>query len=145
MRLEQLQYFTETVNCKSINKAASKLFISQSTLSEALNKLEDEFGVTMLQRTHMGVVPTHEGKDFYAMAVNIVDQIEAYKKTLANNKNNGFMKDMLTYFVTPELMNSVVPDFMSYMAKYNPKIKLACKTGDFLDGFYSVINISTAI
>ena len=56
MRLEQLTYFVEAVNRGSINKAAEALYVSQSTVHDALKKLDEELGAVLLNRTHIGVV-----------------------------------------------------------------------------------------
>ncbi len=72
MRLEQLEYFIEAVKCKSINKAAKNLFISQPTLSLAIAKLEEEIGAKLLHRTNKGVIPTITGSMVYNDALRIV-------------------------------------------------------------------------
>ena len=46
MQLHQLEYFVVIADCKSMNKAAEKLFISQPALSLQIKKLEEELGCT---------------------------------------------------------------------------------------------------
>ena len=44
MNLNQLKYVIEIARTRSINKAASNLFVSQSVLSTAIISLEKEIG-----------------------------------------------------------------------------------------------------
>ena len=61
MRLEQLKYLVEVANCKSINKAAQNLYITQPALSIAINSLEEELQYPLLKRTKKGVILTEDG------------------------------------------------------------------------------------
>ncbi len=138
MRFEQLEYFLSVVDEKSINKAANKLFISQSTISDALNKLEEEIGAKLLQRSHLGVTTTPEGKLFYETATDILEKLNKYKDTISSASDSQNMAFKL--FITPEMLDSVVPEFMEYLSYNNPKLKLACRVGDFIDGIQAVID-----
>lgn len=48
--LLQLQYFCALANGESLTSTAEKLFVSQSTLSASIIKLEKEVGVTLFDR-----------------------------------------------------------------------------------------------
>ena len=48
MTFQQLNYLVEISKCGSINKAAQKLFLSQSGISIAIKELEEELGITFL-------------------------------------------------------------------------------------------------
>ncbi|MDO5660063.1 MAG: LysR family transcriptional regulator, partial [Staphylococcus xylosus] len=50
MELRHMKYFVEVVNLKSMTKAASKLFITQPTISNTIKLLEDELDVTLFHR-----------------------------------------------------------------------------------------------
>jgi DNA-binding transcriptional LysR family regulator len=45
MNIQQLRYFISVVNYGTIREAAAKLFISESTISEQIKKLQKEIGV----------------------------------------------------------------------------------------------------
>ena len=62
VKLEQLLYLQEAAKYKSISIAAEKNFISQPSLSGAINKLEKELGVELLRRNSKGVSPTEVGE-----------------------------------------------------------------------------------
>lgn len=48
--LKQLRVFIEVVEMKSFTKAAKKLYLSQSTVSNHIQTLEDELGVVLFRR-----------------------------------------------------------------------------------------------
>ena len=83
MRLEQLSYFVEIVRRRSINKAAETLFISQSTLSDALKKLEEEIGVKLLLRHNTGVSMTLAGEALYRAAQDVLTRMQQFKEEIA--------------------------------------------------------------
>lgn len=62
MRLEHLMYFSEIARCKSLNKAAQNLFITQPALTSALDTLEKELGFKLLIRSYQGVALTPNGE-----------------------------------------------------------------------------------
>ena len=55
MTFQQLEYIVEISKCGSINKAAQKLFLSQSGISTAVRELENELGIRVLARSNRGV------------------------------------------------------------------------------------------
>lgn len=73
MTLEQIKYVLEVESTGSINRAAAKLFVTQSALSMAIKNFEDELGYQIFLRTNRGVVPTPSGKSLiaYLHALNI--------------------------------------------------------------------------
>ena len=50
MDLHYLEYIIEIANMHSISRAAENLFITQSTLSQYLSRLEAELGVSLFER-----------------------------------------------------------------------------------------------
>ena len=61
MTFQQLQYLLEVQQTKSISKAASNLFVSNSSISAAVSNLEEELGFPIFNRGQKGLVPTVDG------------------------------------------------------------------------------------
>lgn len=84
MQLRQLAYFIEIIQCQSMTRAARKLYISQPSLSQTIQNLEEELGFPLLIRTSHGVQPTEMGKRVYRDARKIVEEsarmIEEWKE-----------------------------------------------------------------
>ena len=74
MTFQQLVYVVEISKCGSINKAAHKLFLSQSGISTAVRELEEELGIRFFARSNRGVEFTPEGKEFLSYAVSLLEQ-----------------------------------------------------------------------
>ncbi len=76
MTLQQLRYVIQIVQCGSISMAAQKLYISQPSLSRALNELENEMGITIFYRSNKGVYPSEDGLKFISYARQVVEQAD---------------------------------------------------------------------
>ena len=70
MTLQQLKYLIEVANSGSMNEAAKKLYVSQPSLSSAIKELEQEFGITLFNRTNKGISLSNEGQEFLGYAKN---------------------------------------------------------------------------
>ena len=84
MHLDVLRYFLYVVEEKSISKAAARAHISQSALSQTVQKLEEDFGYELLKRSNRGVELTDMGEIVLKYASNI---IRSYEKMLEEMKD----------------------------------------------------------
>ena len=76
MTFKQLQYIVEIYNCGSMNRAAQKLYVSQTAISSSIKMLEDELGVKLFQRTTHGIKYTDEGIRFVSYASSLLSEKE---------------------------------------------------------------------
>ena len=74
MTFQQLTYLVEISKCGSINKAAGKLFLSQSGISTAIRDLEEELGIQFFVRSNRGVEFTPDGREFLGYAASLLEQ-----------------------------------------------------------------------
>ena len=72
MKISQLQQIITVSNCKSINKAASLLYISQSALATSIRTAEDELGQPVFIRSQRGITLTEYGEVFVKGAKEIL-------------------------------------------------------------------------
>ncbi len=75
MLLRQIQYFMAVAESHHFTKAAKQLFVSQSALSQQINKLEDDLGVKLLDRISHPITLTAAGEEFYRCAKKILSDI----------------------------------------------------------------------
>lgn len=84
MTLQQLKYVITVANIGTISEAAKKLFISQPSLTKAIQELEKEMGITIFHRSHKGITLSKEGEIFLGYARQVLEQAtlleSAYKK-----------------------------------------------------------------
>lgn len=76
MLLKQMKYFVVVVECHSFTKAAEKCYISQSAISQQIRLLEEELGVSLIQREKRSFSLTLAGEYFYRHSLGIIDEIE---------------------------------------------------------------------
>ena len=60
--LRHLRAFAVVAETNSVTKAAELIFLSQPTITQAINKLESTFGSELFERVNNGMFPTPEGK-----------------------------------------------------------------------------------
>ena len=80
MTISQMLYVLTIEECGSMNKAAEKLFIVQSTLTSAVKELEKEMGITIFVRNRRGVTPTAECTEFLKDVRKLYGRVEALKQ-----------------------------------------------------------------
>ncbi|MGG4444089.1 LysR family transcriptional regulator [Brevibacillus fortis] len=76
MNLEQLEYIVEVAKEGSLTKAAQNKHVTLSAISQSLSNLEAELGVTLFSRSHLGAVPTPEGKIIIKKAFEALGKIQ---------------------------------------------------------------------
>ncbi len=76
MTLQQMRYAITVAECKSMNQASQRLFISQPSLSAAIHELEEELGMELFIRSNRGVLISPAGEEFLGYARQIVEQYE---------------------------------------------------------------------
>ncbi|MEZ4239721.1 MAG: LysR family transcriptional regulator [Myxococcota bacterium] len=82
MDLAHLRHFHAVAREGGFSAAARALGVAQSTLSEAVRRLEEQLGSTLLLRTRTGVVPTDAGQllldradDLFGLVQRVADEI----------------------------------------------------------------------
>lgn len=78
---QELEYFIEVANCLNLSRAASRLGISQPSLSVAIQKLERSLGSTLFVRLKTGVQLTSSGQNLLSRA-NVL--LEEWNATVAS-------------------------------------------------------------
>lgn len=77
MTLQQFRYIVEIAKHNSLSKAAAALYVTQPSISKAVREIENELGITILDRTNKGVVFTKDGMDLLFYAKMLLEQSES--------------------------------------------------------------------
>ncbi|MBQ9154127.1 MAG: LysR family transcriptional regulator [Solobacterium sp.] len=85
MTIQQIYYAIMISETGSINKAAEQLYISQPSLTSAIQELERSIGITIFNRTGRGVVLTGDGREFLQYARQIYSQYEQLQEKYSPN------------------------------------------------------------
>ena len=122
MNIRQLQYFIEIANCKSINSAAKKLYISQSTLVDTINALEKELDKKLFFRSQRGVQLTDDGAMVYEDTLKIIDIIEGWNK----RPDDGIQQKVHHFdiFAVPSLYSTLLEKVNVLLYNAHPNIHI---------------------
>ena len=74
MTLQQLRYVIMVAETGTITEAASRLFISQPSLTNAIHELEKEMNIKIFDRTNKGIHISKDGEDFLGYARQVLEQ-----------------------------------------------------------------------
>lgn len=85
MTLQQLRYAVAIADNKSMNKAASELFITQPSLSNTIKDLENEIHIEIFERSNRGIVITPEGEEFLGYARQMLDHYRLIEERYLDN------------------------------------------------------------
>ena len=127
MRIEYLQYFLEVCRTKSMSTAARNLHVAQQTVSMAVKALEDEWNLTLLERTNRGVSVTAAGEYGAEEARQILvhyQYICQYSQANQPSAQASALRGSLTVACAPLLTLSVMPAVLEEFSKRYPQIKV---------------------
>ena len=124
MDLKELNYVVTVANEGSISRAAEKLFMSQSSLSQAIRVLEQDLGTSVFVRTTRGVRPTAAGDAFISHAKQILQQYRAACSEAADieNLNGGTMIFGISTYRGTYLLPPVLKRFRTLYPKVHVEI-----------------------
>jgi DNA-binding transcriptional LysR family regulator len=75
-RFQQLRGFCYAAASGSISKAAGRMFLSQPAVSQQIQSLENELGVTLFVRRKAKMQLTHDGELLFQMAQSLIEELE---------------------------------------------------------------------
>ncbi|MGH8784289.1 MAG: LysR family transcriptional regulator [Cupriavidus necator] len=98
---DQLRTFVTVADSGSLSAAAPRLFLSQSSVSEQLRKLEERAGVPLLSRGRHGAVPTPAGERLLEHARRILALNELALQELRGHALAGELRLAVTDYFRP--------------------------------------------
>lgn len=122
MTLTQLQYLISVDNHRHFARAAEASFVTQPTLSMQIQKLEEELGVLLFDRSKHPVKPTAIGSKIIEQARNVVNESHRITEILQESKNQ--MEGPFKLGIIPTISPSLVPRFVGRFHEKFPKIQL---------------------
>ena len=122
MTLVQLEYIVAVDTYRNFVTAAESCFVTQPTLSMQIQKLEDNLGVKIFDRSRQPVVPTEIGQQVIAQARVILDGSKQLKELIKafNNELSGELRIGVIPTVAPYLLPKIIPGF----TKNYPNVQL---------------------
>ncbi len=122
MTLQELKYLVALADHGHFGKAAESCFITQSTLSTQIKKLEDFLGVTLFDRSLKRVTPTPIGREILQAARNIVEEAERIREVAKHAQDP--MARTIHLGVIPTLGPYYLPHALTLAHKKHPGLRL---------------------
>ncbi|MBE7653398.1 hydrogen peroxide-inducible genes activator [Tenacibaculum finnmarkense] len=125
MNIQQFQYVLAVVDSENFETAAEKCFITQSTLSTMIGRLEGEIGIKIFNRKTKPVSITTEGVKIierFRIIDNEIGQLEDVIQEL-----KGEMVGELKIGIIPTIAPYLLPLFLQKFAQKFPLVKIIVK------------------
>jgi LysR family hydrogen peroxide-inducible transcriptional activator len=122
MTFVQLEYIVALDNCRHFATAADSCFVTQPTLSMQVQKLEEELGIKIFDRSKQPVIPTEAGNAIIEQAKKIL--AEKTIMTDITQVQKGIMTGELRIGIIPTLAPYLLPLFVQGFNKKYPQVKL---------------------
>lgn len=122
MTITQLHYVLAVAEHKNFTLAAEKCFVTQPTLSMQIQKLEEELGIQIFDRSKKPIQLTEVGQMIVVQAKNIVNESGRIKDIVDQQK--GFIGGDFRVGIIPTIMPTLLPMFMNNFIKKYPKVNL---------------------
>src|SRR3984885_6214284 len=87
MQVESFKVFRDLVESRSLSKAASLNFITQSAVSQQIRAMEERFRVPLIERSNKRFGLTREGQLLYEASKEIVCQFDSLQHQLSEMRN----------------------------------------------------------
>lgn len=122
MNIQQLEYIIAVDNFRHFAKAAEASFVTQPTLSMMIQKLEEELGVKIFDRSQLPVQPTPIGAQVINQARVIVSQVKQVKDIVQEEK--GIVKGSLRIGIIPTISPYLLPNLIQKHTEHGFDIEL---------------------
>jgi DNA-binding transcriptional LysR family regulator len=126
VQLETLKLFCDAVRLRSISRGASESGVTQSAASQAIQQLETELDVQLLDRSRRPLQPTQEGRGFYEACRTLLADFERARSTIAASRQRveGTVRVAAIYSVGLHDMSRHMQPFMA--AHPHARVLLQC-------------------
>src|SRR5262250_3578853 len=115
MNLDTLKLFCEVVRLRSFSRAASSNGVTQSAASQAIQQLEAELDVPLLDRSRRPLVPTEAGQVFFEACRDLLQGFDNARASLLASRQRveGTVRVAAIYSVGLHDMSRHMQPFMS--------------------------------
>jgi LysR family hydrogen peroxide-inducible transcriptional activator len=122
MTFIQLEYIVAVDTYRHFAEAAGHCFVTQPTLSMQVQKLEEELGLKIFDRSKQPVIPTEAGLDIIEQARKILAEKGMIQEIVQAKK--GVLSGELRIGIIPTLAPYLLPLFIQGFTEKYPNIKL---------------------
>ncbi|MBP9680918.1 MAG: LysR family transcriptional regulator [Bacteriovorax sp.] len=122
MTITQLEYILAVEKYKHFGKAAQACAVTQPTLSMQLQKVEEELGIIIFDRSKTPILTTLEGRQVVEQAKTVLREFKKIFSIVESSKNE--IRGDFRLGVIPTLAPYVIPLFAANFVKKYPEVNL---------------------
>jgi len=121
--IKNLQYLVALKKTNHFSNAAKECFVSASTFSAGISKLENDLQVKLVERDNKNVRFTSAGNRITKQAMSVLAEMNV----LVSTSNLDFFESEITIGVIPTISTYILPNFLSNLTHSHPKLKVSFK------------------
>ena len=122
MNLQQLEYIVAVSRVRHFAKAADQCGVTQPTLSAMIQKLENELGVKLFERTSQQVSLTPIGQKVVAQAEEVLAHASLLRDVVEEEKHS--LSGTFRLGVLPTIAPYLIPRFFPLLRRQHPETDL---------------------
>ena len=120
MTLQQMEYIVAVYTLRHFAKAAEHCGVTQPTLSAMIQKLEQELGVKLFERSSQQVVPTAIGRLVVEQAWRVISRARKIKDIVEEERNA--LSGVFRIGILPTIAPYLLPRFFTRLMEEYPDI-----------------------
>lgn len=120
MTLQQMEYIVAVYRLRHFAKAAEHCGVTQPTLSAMIQKLEQELGVKLFERSSQQVVPTAIGRLVVEQAWRVISRARKIKDIVEEERNA--LSGVFRIGILPTIAPYLLPRFFTRLMEEYPDI-----------------------
>ena len=122
MTITQLKYTLAVAEYGNFTTASEKCFVTQPTLSMQVQKLEEELGVTIFNRSTKPLQVTEVGEKVLNQARKIIEESTRMNDVISEEK--GIIGGTLKVGIIPTVTSTLLPLFLNIFTKKHKNVDL---------------------
>ncbi|WP_405492392.1 hydrogen peroxide-inducible genes activator [Nocardia sp. NBC_00511] len=134
--LSQLRAFVAVAEYRHFGTAATRLGVSQPTLSQALASLENGLGLQLIERSTRRVLVTADGKRVLPQAIATLEAADRFVASAAGVGLGGTLRLGIIPTVAPYVLPTLLPELRRRVPALVPHV-IEDQTARLLDGLRS--------
>lgn len=137
MEIKQIKYFVEVVRQGGMTQASEHLYIAQSTISKAIKNIENEYDITLFDRSQKEIKLTDIGQTFYDNSLEFLALFE--KLSLEMNDVVNVQKGHIKIGLSPMMNVQMFTNALNQFHKLYPNV-----TYEVIEGGGKIVENLTA-
>lgn len=122
MEMHQLRYMLAVARTGNFSRAAEQCHVSQPSLSQQIQKLEEELGERLFDRMRPEVKLTAHGEAFLRRAVRILEEVDAARREASEAKE--LLSGRVALGVLPTIAPYLLPGIMAEFVEKYPGVEM---------------------